>query len=101
MSTATIPPAITRAYPGVTVAPTVVEIFIPGRGWEILPPLTDADQRHANANRKRYAPVSRRIDRGYARALARMGVTAVSVRIGRNRRADFTTAELCRKTGGR
>ncbi len=94
MSVDTVPPAITRAYPGVTVPPTVVEVFIPGRGWETLPPLTDRDQRAANLNRQRHAPVSRRISRAYARSLARQGVTAVAVRIGRNRTADFTTAEL-------
>lgn len=90
-----VPPAVARVYPGLTVAPTIVETFTPGAGWVPLALPTAFEQQLANANRRgKYVPISRRVSREYARSLARMGVTAVALRIGPGRVADFTTAEL-------
>jgi hypothetical protein len=55
-------------------APMVVQMFRPGRGWQAAAPL----------------PIT---PRG-ARALARAGVTAVSLDLGGDHRADFRTADL-------
>lgn len=97
MSTQTLPLAVTRVYPELTNAPEVVELFSPGSGWMALPPLTSSDQRRANLNRRRPAPLTRQISTDYARALGRLGVTGVALSIAPGRRADFTIAELTRR----
>lgn len=97
MSTQTLPLAVAGAYPELTTAPEVVELFSPDSGWTVLPPLTPSDQRRANLNRRRPAPLTRQISTDYARALGRTGVTGVALAIAPGRRADFTIAELTRR----
>lgn len=89
---AQVPPAVTAAYPGLPAHPTIAEVFHPdGRGWLTLRGLpAHVDALVTGGYRKR-------ISTAYARKLRGEGVTVVALDLGDGRRADFTTAELCRR----
>lgn len=87
---ATVPAAVTDAYPSLTEHPTIAEVFRPGTGWRTLRGWTaDVDRLVKGTYRKRISPA-------YARTLGRAGVTAVALDLGDGRVADFTVRELAR-----